>query len=163
MEKSERETVIVANLTDIAQGFIRVFSTERGLIARLIKRAGATILRQTHADGRISGTDLRVPWSRVGRGLLALKAAAAPQSVEVKQAARARLAAMRKAKTVIAAIFVCVSLTNCQLPDSKRQEIACSWLAERALNPKIKVPQRGYIEMVKTFDEVCWAKKTTRM
>lgn len=73
MEKSERETVITANYADIADGFIRVWTTEAHIARRLIEKAGAEALSKHSVTGRVTGYDLRVPYQRVGRGILAIR------------------------------------------------------------------------------------------
>ena len=97
MERAERETVITANQADIDEGFIRVWTTEPRIVRRLVEKAGAQILRECSAAGRITGTDLRVPWSRVSRGLLAIKSSTARRPIDIERA-KAQLAAMRLAQ-----------------------------------------------------------------
>jgi len=97
MERAERETVITANQADIDEGFIRVWTTEPRIVRRLVERAGAEVIRESSAAGRITGTDLRVPWARVSRGLLAIKSSAARRPVDLERA-KAQLAAMRLAQ-----------------------------------------------------------------
>jgi hypothetical protein len=78
MEKCERETVIVHNLADIDDGFVRVYTTEEKVMKRLVRRLGdeaetTTIYRSGSKDA--SGWRIKVPIELVSRTTFGFKKA----------------------------------------------------------------------------------------
>jgi hypothetical protein len=64
MEKSERETVVIHNLADMEEGFVRVYTTEEKVKNKLVKRMGKEIevaeIRNSAKEG-IAGWRFRIP------------------------------------------------------------------------------------------------------
>lgn len=93
MELGEKETVITCNAADIREGFVRVYTTDRLVAARIERRLldyrlkgnGLLTPKTTHdQEGKVTSWDWRLPAAAVQLkyGGLSLKANRSPEALE---------------------------------------------------------------------------------
>lgn len=106
MTRAERETVIVANLADLDEGWFSVETTEEGAFNRLKKLCGDKLQVTEHRSsltGRITTWECRVPAEFWGGSTLRVRKArkGTPQGTEnLRKAQQKRLTERKQASQV---------------------------------------------------------------
>jgi hypothetical protein len=96
MIRSERETIIIANLADLDEGFFTIQTTEAGVLARLKRLAASRLVIEAFKDarGREVSWEIRCP-ADLWRGSQLRVARARRLSPEQSATLKARLNAQR--------------------------------------------------------------------
>jgi hypothetical protein len=96
MTRAEQETVIVANLGDMDEGFFTVETTEPHIYRRLVRMVGDDLITQTNQDkqGRVTTYLCRVPtrfWKGLGVARTRKSSGASSANLAKARAARTRI------------------------------------------------------------------------